>query len=60
MEILFPHENMRPIQEELVKEVYEAIENKKDLIAHAPTGLGKTAASLAPALTQSIKKNLTI
>lgn len=50
MASLFPFDNIRPEQDELVKDVHEAVTKKKCLIAHAPTGLGKTAAALAPAL----------
>ncbi|MBW2991602.1 ATP-dependent DNA helicase [Candidatus Woesearchaeota archaeon] len=57
---LFPHEEVRPIQNAMMLEVERAIENKKCLIAHAPTGLGKTAATLPIALKKAIKDNLTI
>ncbi|MFO8016283.1 MAG: ATP-dependent DNA helicase [Candidatus Woesearchaeota archaeon] len=57
---LFPHERVREIQEDLVKDADEAIRNRKHLIAHAPTGLGKTAATLGPALRHAIDENLTV
>ncbi len=59
-EFLFPYKQVRPIQEALTKQVYSIIENKNNLITHAPTGLGKTAATLAPALKQALNSNLTI
>jgi DNA excision repair protein ERCC-2 len=59
-EILFPHDEMRDIQLDLVKEIMSCLESKKSIIAHAPTGLGKTAASLAPALTYALKNKKTI
>ena len=59
-EIFFPYEKVRPVQDELMKLIYDTIKNKKNLIVHAPTGLGKTSASLAPALGFAINKNLTI
>lgn len=49
--ILFPFDKPRESQKELVNEVYECIRSKGLLIVHAPTGLGKTAASLAPAIS---------
>lgn len=58
--IIFPHDNLRPIQKELVNDIYDAIKQKRHIIAHAPTGLGKTAASLAPALSFALENNLTI
>ena len=56
----FPFENVRPIQQELVSDVTHAIEQKRHLLAHAPTGLGKTAASLSPALTIALEKGYTV
>ncbi len=60
MSRLFPHETVREIQTELIRAVEEALENKKDLIVHAPTGLGKTAATISPALEYAISKNLNV
>ncbi|MCB9358904.1 ATP-dependent DNA helicase [Candidatus Woesearchaeota archaeon] len=59
-EILFPHDEIRDIQDTLIEDIQHCIENKKSLVAHAPTGLGKTAASLAPALTYALKNKKTI
>src|SRR3989344_3595417 len=58
--ILFPHSEMRAVQDRLVKRIYEGLSQRKSLILHAPTGLGKTAASLAPAVTLALEKKLTI
>ena len=58
--LLFPHERARPSQEDLIKRVGEAVKEGGDLIVHAPTGLGKTAAALAPALTETIDSGKTI
>ncbi len=58
-EFLFPYEQVRPIQEALIKQVSSIIDNKYNLIAHAPTGIGKTAI-LGPALKQAINKDLTV
>lgn len=55
--ILFPYETMRPIQEEMIKSILKEIEGKRDVIIHAPTGLGKTAASLAPTLKYALDNN---
>ena len=59
-DILFPHESIRPIQDKLVEDIALAVESKKSLIAHAPTGLGKTAAALAPAVTYAIMNGYTV
>lgn len=58
--ILFPHRKVRKIQSELIKDIISAFEKKSCLIAHAPTGLGKTAASIAPALKYALENKLTI
>lgn len=57
---LFPHETVRPVQSSFMEKVKEALENKHHLIAHCPTGVGKTAAALAPALEYAMKENLTV
>jgi Rad3-related DNA helicase len=57
---LFPHENVRPIQDDLILSIKEAIESGSNLVTHAPTGLGKTAASLSPAIEYAIEHKKTI
>jgi DNA excision repair protein ERCC-2 len=59
-EFLFPYDKIRKIQEDMLKEVADAVKNKGNLIAHAPTGLGKTIAALGPALKHAIDNDLTI
>lgn len=59
--VLFPHSDIRKIQEDLVRDTIKAVDKQSCLIAHAPTGLGKTAATLAPALAKALQnKDLTI
>ena len=60
LKIYFPHNTIRSIQDKLIESVSDAIKKKRNLIVHAPTGLGKTAATLAPALTYAIKEKKTI
>ncbi len=57
---LFPHSKIRDIQDCLIRNIDNSIKKKRNLIVHAPTGLGKTAAALGPALKQAIKENLTV
>ncbi len=57
---LFPYDHPRSFQKELIGEVKKAIEGSGHLIAHAPTGLGKTVATLAPALSYAIRNNKTV
>jgi DNA excision repair protein ERCC-2 len=59
-EILFPHKEIRKTQEKFISDVLNCAERKGKLIAHVPTGIGKTAAVLGPLLSQAIKKNLTV
>ena len=59
-EILFPYSKIRQIQDFLIQDVINTIKNKNNLIVHAPTGLGKTAATLSPALSFALKKDLTV
>lgn len=59
-EIYFPYSHVREIQSDMISDVCDAIKNKNHIIAHAPTGIGKTIAVLAPALSFAIKNNLTI
>ena len=54
---LFPFPNIRSGQKEFILDVESALKNKKHLLAHAPTGIGKTAAVLAPALEYAIENN---
>ena len=57
---LFPYSKIRPEQDDLIKEIVSGLEKKKNLIIHAPTGLGKTVASLSPCLEFALKNNLTV
>ncbi|VVB81956.1 ATP-dependent DNA helicase [uncultured archaeon] len=58
--MLFSHEVIRPSQKELVEAVTVALKNKKSILAHAPTGLGKTAAVLYPAVELALERDLTV
>ncbi len=59
-EILFPYPKIREHQDQVIQQVQECLKNKTNLIMHAPTGLGKTIATLGPALAHAIKKDITI
>ncbi|MBW3023098.1 ATP-dependent DNA helicase, partial [Candidatus Woesearchaeota archaeon] len=56
----FPHDKIRPEQEKLLQAVESSLDKKRNLVVHAPTGLGKTAATITPALEFALEKNLTV
>ncbi|MFO7793418.1 MAG: ATP-dependent DNA helicase [Candidatus Nanohaloarchaea archaeon] len=57
---IFPFPEKRPKQEELMKKFEETIEDNTSLVAHAPTGLGKTAATVTPALEKTLEEDGTV
>ncbi|HLF54162.1 MAG TPA: ATP-dependent DNA helicase [Candidatus Nanoarchaeia archaeon] len=56
----FSHDVIRPSQKEFVETIAKALKDKKHVLAHAPTGLGKTAAVLCPALEFALQRDLTV
>lgn len=52
---LFPYESMRNEQEDLIEDIYRAVNKKEHILAHAPTGLGKTIASLGPTIEYALR-----
>ena len=56
----FSHAKPRPHQEQLINDVHQCISERKHLLAHAPTGIGKTAAVLSPAITYALENNKTV
>ncbi len=60
MASLFPHERVRDVQSQLMADVAKALEARTHLVVHAPTGLGKTAAVLSPALALALQRDLTV
>ena len=58
--MLFPFQKIRPVQKEFMNDMKYAMENSMNIIANAPTGIGKTAASLSPALEFALENDKTI
>ncbi len=54
MEFLFRYDHVRPVQDVLLREAYDAVRSGKHFLAHAPTGIGKTDATISAALTYSL------
>jgi DNA excision repair protein ERCC-2 len=57
---LFPHDTIRDGQKRFARDVTMAVRGGRHLVANAPTGIGKTAASLAPALEHAIENQRTV
>lgn len=60
MPAFFPYDSIRQEQDQLIQAVESTIKTRQSLVAHAPTGLGKTAAALAPAVEFAIKNEKTV
>lgn len=58
--IYFRHDSFRKGQKEIIKDIYETILLKKNILLHAPTGTGKTDSALSAAITFALEKNLKI
>ncbi|MBT3416651.1 ATP-dependent DNA helicase [Candidatus Woesearchaeota archaeon] len=60
MQDLFPFDSYRKGQESFIRVVNTALNHKKDVLAQVPTGVGKTAATLAPSLKYAIENDKTV
>lgn len=58
--IYFRHEKIREEQKRLINDIISCFDEKKHMVAHAPTGLGKTDSALSPAIKYAIENNRTI
>lgn len=58
--IYFRHDEFRKGQKDIVKDIYENISLGKNMLMHAPTGVGKTDSALSPAISLSLEKNLKV
>ncbi|MGC8915789.1 MAG: ATP-dependent DNA helicase [Thermoanaerobaculum sp.] len=52
--LAFPFPEIRPVQREAMEAVEEALASGRHLLLSAPTGVGKTAAALFPALRRAL------
>ncbi|MFB6077087.1 MAG: hypothetical protein ABEK12_03080, partial [Candidatus Nanohaloarchaea archaeon] len=60
MQDLFPHSSIREHQDELRSDVRDALEAGESVVAHAPTGLGKTAAVVPSSLAHALETGRTV
>lgn len=60
MDILFPYDKIREGQDLLISDLVNCAKANKNMIVHAPTGIGKTAAVFSAALKQAIDGEKTI
>jgi DNA excision repair protein ERCC-2 len=56
--LAFPHAGFRPGQRELAQAVYRAAVAERCLLAQAPTGIGKTVATLFPLLKAGARQRI--
>lgn len=54
-DLAFPYPDLRPGQDEIIAGVETALEQGDHVLLEAPTGLGKTAATLYPALRYALR-----
>jgi len=59
-ESLFPFSSVRDEQKEMMSDVQSVLDSGNVLLAHAPTGIGKTAASLPLALVHALEEGKTV
>lgn len=57
---MFPFSDVRPVQKDFMDDVKQCISGGKHLIANAPTGLGKTAATISTCLEYAIDNGKTV
>jgi len=60
MRSLFPYEKPREVQDEFIRLAEKVLIEGRNLLVHAPTGLGKTAAALAPALSYALQNGMKV
>lgn len=56
--LAFPHAGFRPGQRELARAVYRSAVAERCLLAQAPTGIGKTVATLFPLLKAGLRQRI--
>jgi DNA excision repair protein ERCC-2 len=52
----FPHDEVRPVQQPMIDAVRDGLVGDRHLLVAAPTGVGKTAAALYPAVREALAR----
>ena len=60
MQFLFRFDNPRKHQKDMIQDIYNSLEQKRSIIINAPTGIGKTDASISAALSYALENNLNV
>ncbi|VVC04542.1 ATP-dependent DNA helicase [Candidatus Bilamarchaeum dharawalense] len=60
MALYFRHDHVRASQKELMEDIHGALAAGQNFMAQAPTGLGKTDASISAALSYALENDLTV
>ena len=60
MQSMFPFDSIRPGQTEFMERLSCCIAKKRSMVAQAPTGIGKTVASLVPAVEYALSNKKTV
>ncbi|MCD6414478.1 MAG: ATP-dependent DNA helicase [Candidatus Diapherotrites archaeon] len=60
MDYYFSHTKLRDHQAQMADDVWGCVNEGKHLLALAPTGIGKTAAALGPAVSYALKEGKTV
>jgi DNA excision repair protein ERCC-2 len=55
-ELAFPHDRLRPFQQQMIDAVEQAVSHRETLLVSAPTGVGKTIAALYPAVKECLRR----
>jgi DNA excision repair protein ERCC-2 len=57
VELKFPHEKPRPHQDQMIAAVEQALQQGRHLLVSAPSGIGKTAGALYPAIKYALAED---
>jgi DNA excision repair protein ERCC-2 len=56
----FPYESVRPQQDQFIKTVFDAVQQKRSVLIEGSNGLGKTISAISACLPTAIEKKLKI